>query len=155
MPGMKQFTQKAKRVLSLAQFEAERLHSLEIGTEHLLLAMMLEEGSLAHRVLTDLGLVSEELRLAVKAADAPETKNLPWGVSLKPSKDALEAAKSGEQPMVGTEHLLLGLTQNPGCKAIQVLATLGVTSEQIKRQTARVIAESRQDEDIHTAPPRN
>ena len=55
--------------------------------------------------------------------------------------------------MVGTEHLLLGLTQNPECKAMQVLATLGVTSAQIKRQTARVIAESHQDEDIHTAPP--
>jgi ATP-dependent Clp protease ATP-binding subunit ClpC len=154
VPGMKQFTQKAKRVLSLAQFEAERLHSLEIGTEHLLLAMMLEEGSLAHRVLTDLGLVAEEVRNAVKPAEVPHSGEPHLGSELKKAlEEALDASKSAEQPMVGTEHLLLGLTQNPECKAMQVLASLGVTSEQIKRQTTRVIAESHQDEDIHTAPP--
>ncbi|MEA4810971.1 MAG: ATP-dependent Clp protease ATP-binding subunit [Anaerolineaceae bacterium] len=153
---MKQFTQKAKRVLSLAQFEAERLHTLEIGTEHLLLAMMIEEGSLAHRVLTDLGLVAEELRSAIMPAstELQQAGEPHLGSELKKAlEDSLEIAKEGDQPMVGTEHLLLGLAKNIECKAMQVLAGLGVTPEQVKRQTARVISESHQDEDIHTAPP--
>ena len=50
MAGMSQFTQKAKRVLSHAQSEAERMRKQTIGTEHLLLGLMIEEGTIAKRV---------------------------------------------------------------------------------------------------------
>ncbi len=53
---MERFTQRARRVMSLAQEQAERLQHSDIGTEHLLLGMMLEEGGIAARVLRDLGL---------------------------------------------------------------------------------------------------
>ena len=53
---MERFTQRARRVLSLAQEEAERLRHNYIGTEHLLLGLMREEGGVAGRVLRDLGL---------------------------------------------------------------------------------------------------
>ena len=57
MPNkMERFTQRARRVLSLAQEEAERLQHSYIGTEHLLLGLMREEGGVAGRVLRDLGL---------------------------------------------------------------------------------------------------
>ena len=57
MPNkMERFTQRARRVLSLAQEEAERLQHHQIGTEHLLLGLMREEGGVAGRVLRDLGL---------------------------------------------------------------------------------------------------
>ena len=57
MPNkMERFTQRARRVLSLAQEEAERLQHGQIGTEHLLLGLMREEGGVAGRVLRDLGL---------------------------------------------------------------------------------------------------
>lgn len=62
MAGMNQFTQKAKRVLSLAQLEAEGLRQSEIGTEHLLIGMVLENDTIAQRVLSDLGLVLNDLR---------------------------------------------------------------------------------------------
>jgi ATP-dependent Clp protease ATP-binding subunit ClpA len=52
---MERFTQRARRVLSLAQEEAERLQHNYIGTEHLLLGLMREEGGVAGRVLCDLG----------------------------------------------------------------------------------------------------
>ena len=53
---MERFTQRARRVLSLAQEEAERLRHNYIGTEHLLLGLLREEGGVAGRVLRDLGL---------------------------------------------------------------------------------------------------
>ena len=56
MAGMERFTQRARRVLSLAHQEAERMHQNYIGTEHLLLGLMKEEGGVAGRVLRELGL---------------------------------------------------------------------------------------------------
>ena len=53
---MQRFTQRARRVLSLAHEEAERLHHNYIGTEHLLLGLIREEGGVAGRVLRELGL---------------------------------------------------------------------------------------------------
>jgi len=56
LAGMERFTQRARRVLSLAHQEAERMSQASIGTEHLLLALMQEDGGIAGRVLRDLGL---------------------------------------------------------------------------------------------------
>ena len=56
MAGMERFTQRARRVLSLAHQEAERLRHHHIGTEHLLLGLIREEGGVAGRVLRELGL---------------------------------------------------------------------------------------------------
>ena len=57
--SLERFTQRARRVLSLAHQEAERLHQREIGTEHLLLGLIQEEGGVAGRVLRELGLEEE------------------------------------------------------------------------------------------------
>jgi len=56
MSNMERFTQRARRVLSLAHEEAERMRHSHIGTEHLLLGLMLEDGGIAGRVLRELGL---------------------------------------------------------------------------------------------------
>ena len=61
MSGMERFTQRARRVLSLAHQEAERLRQTNINTEHLLLGLMREEGGVAGRVLRDLGLETERV----------------------------------------------------------------------------------------------
>ena len=58
MSNMERFTQRARRVLSIAHQEAERMRHSYIGTEHLLIGLMLEEGGLAARVLKELGLGS-------------------------------------------------------------------------------------------------
>ena len=54
MAGMERFTQRARRVLSLAHQEAERLQQPQIGTEHLLLGLMMEDGGISARVLAAL-----------------------------------------------------------------------------------------------------
>ena len=55
MSGMERFTQRARRVLSLAHQEAERLRQNTINTEHLLLGLVQEDGGIAGRVLRELG----------------------------------------------------------------------------------------------------
>mgnify|MGYP003462745343 FL=1 len=59
---MERFTQRARKVLTLAHQEAERLHHNYIGTEHLLLGLILEEGGVAGRVLRDLGLETARVK---------------------------------------------------------------------------------------------
>ncbi len=66
MAGINRFTQKAKRVLAHAQTEAERMHKQTIGTEHLLLGLMIEEGTIANRVLRDVGMELDSVRAAVE-----------------------------------------------------------------------------------------
>ena len=66
MAGMERFTQRARRVLSLAHQEAERARQNKIGTEHLLLGLMEEEGGVAGRVLRELGMDSDRMREIVE-----------------------------------------------------------------------------------------
>ena len=66
MAGMERFTQRARRVLSLAHQEAERMRQDAIGTEHILVGLIQEEGGVAGRVLRDLGLDTERVREMVE-----------------------------------------------------------------------------------------
>ena len=66
MAGMERFTQRARRVLSLAHQEAEQSRNNNIGTEHLLLGLMDEEGGVAGRVLRELGMTSDRVREVIR-----------------------------------------------------------------------------------------
>ena len=146
MSGMERFTQRARRVLSLAHQEAERLHQSTIGSEHLLIGLMEEEGGVAGRVLRDLGMEADRIREIVdkfsgsgqyrggKIELAPETQQV--------LEYAIEEARKMGHHYIGTEHILLGLVRSTDSIAIDVLKKLGVTPEQIRRQTRRVLQES-------------
>lgn len=71
MAGMERFTQRARRVLSLAHQEAERMRHNYIGTEHLLLGLIREEGGVAGRVLRELGLDAERVQEIVERLTGP------------------------------------------------------------------------------------
>ncbi len=150
MAGMNQFTQKAKRVLSLAQLEAEGLRQSEIGTEHLLIGMVLENDTIAQRVLSDLGLVLNDLRSLLTPLETehsvPQTFFLNEELK-KALEDALEEAKRSGKSNVGTEHLLLGMANNEFNKAMQLLMQLGITPQQIRRQTRRVINDFKREKE--------
>lgn len=158
MAVINRFTQKAKRVLSLAQLEAERYKSQLIGIDHLLLGLMIEKGTIANRVLTDLGINEDSIRKVIEEEQQPpqkEVKNYSLADETKKLlEEALEFAKEGKAKAVGTEHLLLALAQNEAGSGMQVLLSLGVTPEQIKRQTQRVIkdAKDEMEENLSTAP---
>jgi len=144
---MERFTQRARRVLSLAQEEAERLQHGQIGTEHLLLGLMREEGGVAGRVLRDLGLDPRRVEdLVVRLTDSNE-RTSSENLDLSPgTKKVLELAVDEARRMghhyIGTEHLLLGLVRQTDGVAIDVLRRLGVSPEEIRRQTRRVLQES-------------
>ncbi len=144
--SMERFTQRARRVLSLAQDEAERMQHNVIGTEHLLLGLIREEGGVAGRVLRDLGLDPRRVEDLVermtsgnkRPADSKERLDLSPGTK-KVLELAVDEARRLEHHYIGTEHLLLGLVRLPEGVAIDVLKRLGVSPEEIKRHTRRVL----------------
>ena len=146
MTGMERFTQRARRVLSLAHQETERARNNLIGTEHLLIGLMLEEGGVAGRVLRELGLSTNRIRDIVKQITTVSNNFDPARVELgfqtqETLEFAVEEARRLGHHYIGTEHILLGLVLVDGA-AIEVLRKLGVTAEQIRRQTRRVLNES-------------
>ena len=146
MSSMERFTQRARRVLSLAHQEAERMRHNSIGTEHLLLGLIREEGGVAGRVLRELGLEASRVQeiierlvgfgqyRSVKIDLAPGTQQV-----LEHAVD--EARKMGHH-YIGTEHILLGLVRYNEGVALDVLRKLGVSADQIRRQTRRVLQET-------------
>ena len=148
MPNrMERFTQRARRVLSLAHEEAERLQHTQIRTEHLLLGLMREEGGVAGRVLRDLGLSVNRVDELVTQLGVMGDHTPAGNLDLAPdTKKVLELAFDEARRMghhyIGTEHLLLGLVRQQDGVAIDVLKRLGVTPEEIRKQTRRVLQES-------------
>ena len=148
MPNkMERFTQRARRVLSLAQEEAERLQHYQIGTEHLLLGLMREEGGVAGRVLRDLGLDLRRVEELVTRLSTADERRPSSQLDLSPgTKKVLELAVDEARRMghhyIGTEHLLLGLVRQQEGIALDVLRRLGVSPEEVRRQTSKVLQES-------------
>ena len=145
MAGMERFTQRARRVLSLAHQEAGRSHQNSIGTEHLLLGLMEEEGGVAGRVLRELGLESSRVREIIERVSV-EGRREDSKIDLAPDtqqvlEHAVDEARRLGHHYIGTEHILLGLVRVEAT-AMEVLRRLGVTADQIRRQTRRVLNET-------------
>ncbi len=156
MSGMERFTQRARRVLSLAHQEAERMRHNYIGTEHLLLGLIREEGGVAGRVLRELGLEADRVQELVERLTGPgEYRG--GKLDLSPGTQqvlefAVDEARRMGHHYIGTEHLLLGLVRHGEGIAMDVLRKLGVTAEQIRRQTRRVLQESSASQKTGAAP---
>lgn len=133
-------------MLSLAHEEAERLHHNYIGTEHLLLGLIREEGGIAGRVLRDLGLdpgrVKEMVERLTGVGRNPSSR-----IELAPGTEqvlqmGIEEARRMGHHYIGTEHLLLGMVRQGEGVGMDVLRRLGITPEQIRRQTRRALQET-------------
>ena len=143
---MERFTQRARRVLSLAHEEAERLHHNYIGTEHLLLGLMREEGGIAGRVLRELGLETARVKEMVERLTGVG-RHTSGRIELAPATEqvlqvAIEEARRMGHHYIGTEHLLLGMVRQGEGVGLEALRRLGITPEQIRRQTTRILQES-------------
>jgi ATP-dependent Clp protease ATP-binding subunit ClpC len=142
------FTQRARRVLSLAQEEAERLNHSYIGSEHVLIGLLREEGGVAGRVLRELGLDVSRVQAMVErlaggpGARTPFTKTELSASTKRVLELAVEEARRMGQHYISTEHLLLGLARQNEGLAIDVLRKFGISTEQIRRQTKRMLKES-------------
>ncbi len=145
MPGkIDRFTQRARRVLQLANEEAERLSHNYIGTEHLLLGIVKEESGIAGRVLRDLGAKPDRVAEMVERMTGAGRRASASKLDLTPRTKqvleyAVEEARKLGHAYIGTEHLLLGLIRQSDGVAIDVLRQLGLTSDRIRRETMRAI----------------
>ena len=135
------FTQRARRVLSLAQEEAERLNHSYIGSEHVLIGLLREDGGVAGRVLRELGLDAVRVQAMVETSIWGTGYRTPFTkTELSPSTKrilelAVEEARRMGQHYISTEHLLLGLARQNEGLAMDVLRKFGISAEQIRRQT--------------------
>jgi len=144
---MERFTQRARRVLSLAQEEAERMQHSQIGTEHLLLGLMREEGGVAGRVLRELGMRPSQVEQIVERLTDGNKRPGVTRMDLSPAtKRVLELAVDEARRMghhyIGTEHLLLGLVRHSDGVAMDVFRELKISPDEIRRQTRRVLQEN-------------
>ena len=141
------FTERAKKVLSLAQEEAQRFRHNYIGTEHLLLGLIREGEGVAAKVLTNLGVELNKARSALEFIVGRGDRIVLGEIGPTPrSKKVIELAIDESHRLnhhyVGTEHLLLGLVREGEGIACGVLESLGVNLEKVRAQTLRVLSQS-------------
>jgi ATP-dependent Clp protease ATP-binding subunit ClpC len=122
------------------------MHHNYIGTEHLLLGLIREEGGVAGRVLRELGIEPARVREMIERL-SPAGRTTAGRIELSPGTEqvlqlGIEEARRMGHHYIGTEHLLLGLVRHGEGVGVDVLRRLGITSEQIRRQTRRILQES-------------
>ncbi len=153
------FTDRARRVLTLAQEEAVRLNHNFIGTEHLLLALVREDQGVAGKVLANLGVELKKVRSALEFIIGRGIGRGEFAVrgeiGLTPRAKKVielsvdEARRLGHQ-YIGTEHLLLGLVREGEGVAAGVLESLGVSLHNVRTEVTRIFHQIPQVE----PPPR-
>lgn len=132
------FTDKARKVLVLAQEEARALHQPYVGTEHVLLALMKEQDGLAAQALDKLGVKYEAAVQCVRQiVSIDENTDVSGHLSFTPRvkrvlENSLREAMQMGKSYISTEHLLLGIVRENEGTAIDVLARLGVTGDAIR-----------------------
>jgi ATP-dependent Clp protease ATP-binding subunit ClpC len=142
------FSERARRVLSLAQEEAMRFNHNYIGTEHLLLGLVRETEGVAARVLANLGVDVARVRSAVefiigKGERPVSSENI--GLTPRAKKVielAVDEARRLGHNYIGTEHLLIGLLREGEGVAAGVLESLGVTLDKVRAETQRILAQA-------------
>ena len=141
------FSERARRVLSLAQEEAQELNHNYIGTEHVLLGLAREPEGVGTRVLVSLGVDLSKIRSAVTFIIGRGQKQPSSDVGLTPrAKKVIELAVDEAREMshhyIGTEHLLIGLLREGDGVAAGVLESLGVTLDKVRQETQRILSQS-------------
>jgi ATP-dependent Clp protease ATP-binding subunit ClpC len=141
------FTERARRVLTLAQEEAQRFNHNYIGTEHLLLGLVREGDGVAAKVLANLGVELNKVRSAVEFIIGRGDRAVMGEIGLTPRAKkvielAVDEARRLNHHYIGTEHLLLGLVREGEGIAAGVLESLGVNLERVRAETTRILSQS-------------
>ena len=138
------YTEKARRVIFFARYEASQFGSPYIEAEHLLLGLLHEEKALANRFLRSDGAV-ESIRKQIEEHTAPREK-VSTSVDLPLSHEckcvlpyAVEEADSLKHKHIGTAHLLLGLLREEKCFAAEILYGRGLRLAAIREELQRIV----------------
>jgi ATP-dependent Clp protease ATP-binding subunit ClpA len=148
------FTDRARRVVVLAQEEARMLNHSNVGTEHLLVALIREGGGVAARALESLGITEEAARQQVGEVAGPgqpgaQQGHLPFTPRAKKTLQlSLREAIALGHAYIGTEHILLGLVRAGESPALRVLDGLGVDPARVRQQVIQLVSARR----VHEEP---
>tara|TARA_B100000029_G_scaffold515521_1_gene623051 strand:- start:4995 stop:7499 length:2505 start_codon:yes stop_codon:yes gene_type:complete len=150
------FTERARRVLTLAQEEAHRFNHNYIGTEHILLGLVREGEGVAAKVLGNLGVELNKVRSAVEFIIGRGDRTVLGEIGLTPRAKkvielAVDEARRLNHSYIGTEHLLLGLVREGEGIAAGVLESLGVNIERVRAETTRILNQSSPQQQAGTA----
>ena len=141
------FTEKARNALTLAEKAARRMHNGYIGTEHILLGLLLEGSGVAARVLNSNGVTAEQIENMIEELLTPEQSIMVKDreqYSPRANKVIEEAhgqAQRFHQEQTGTEHLLLALIKEGENVAVRLLNTLGIPIQKVYADVLSAIGE--------------
>jgi ATP-dependent Clp protease ATP-binding subunit ClpC len=153
------FTDRARRVVVLAQEEARLLNHDYIGTEHILLGLIHEREGVAARALTGLGISLEAVRAQVEEiigqGESAPTGHIPFTPRAKKVLElSLREALQLSHNYIGTEHILLGLVREHDGVAAQVLAEQGADLDAVRQEVVRQLMLVGGDRAAATKPPK-
>jgi hypothetical protein len=148
------FTDRARKVIQLANQEAQRFGHDYIGTEHILLGLVKEGSGVAAHVLKNLDIDLRKIRLEVEKiiprlgivtiGKLPQTPR-----AKKVIEYSIEEARNFDHNFVGTEHLLLGLIREEEGLGAQVLMNLGLKLEDVREEVLNILGHNRMPEEAH------
>jgi ATP-dependent Clp protease ATP-binding subunit ClpC len=143
------FTDRARRVVVLAQEEARMLSHDYVGTEHILVALIREGGGIAAQALQSLGITEEAARqqvedVAGRGQADPQRGHLPFTPRAKKILQlSLREAIALGHGYIGTEHILLGLVREGEGAATRVLNGLSVDPNRVRQQVIQLVSARR------------
>jgi ATP-dependent Clp protease ATP-binding subunit ClpC len=153
------FTERAQRVILIAQEEAKRLNHDYVGTEHILLGLIALGEGVASQVLASLGVDLRKVRAEIeKIVGTGDNMMLLGEIPFTPrAKKVLEYAVEEAQRMshsyIGTEHILTGLIREEEGVAARVLENLGLKLETVREEVLSILGEMEQKETQKESPP--
>src|SRR2546421_569058 len=156
MDMFERFTDRARKVMALANQEAQRFNHEYIGTEHILLGLVKEGSGVGANVLKNLDVDLRKVRLEVEklvksGPDMVTMGKLPQTPRAKKVIEyAIEEARSLNHNYVGTEHLLLGLLREHDGVAAQVLMNLGLKLEEVREEVLNLLGAGVESEEQAT-----
>ena len=146
--SFEKFTDKARKVLVLAQDEARALHQPYVGTEHILLGLIQEKDGLAAQALERLGVAYDAVVKGIReVASIDEGADVSGHLSFTPRvkrvlENSLREAMQMGQSYISTEHLLLGVVRENEGTALDVLSRLGVKGDDIRTALNDLVGQS-------------
>ncbi|MDI9404979.1 MAG: Clp protease N-terminal domain-containing protein, partial [Limnohabitans sp.] len=149
-------TDRARKVMALANQEAQRLNHEYIGTEHILLGLVKEGSGVGANVLKNLDIDLRKVRIEVEKLVKTGPEMVTMGKlpqtprAKKVIEYAIEEARNLNHNYVGTEHLLLGLLREHDGVAAQVLMNLGLKLEEVREEVLNLLGAGAESEE---APP--
>src|SRR5437667_169293 len=158
MDMFERFTDRARKVMALANQEAQRFNHEYIGTEHILLGLVKEGSGVGANVLKNLDVDLRKVRLEVEklvksGPDMVTMGKLPQTPRAKKVIEyAIEEARSLNHNYVGTEHLLLGLLREQDGVAAQVLMNLGLKLEDVREEVLNLLGAVVENEETSSHP---